>query len=92
MRLQLSCLGVWHDSGRATALLHHVPSFTVVIPYIHAYCSCWCPSQRARGNRKPPLISAVMKTSPIANGFTPFQDRQAVGITDYRGQPQAADR
>lgn len=65
------------------ALLYHVPSFAVVVPHIHASCGCWCPSQRAREFRKPPLMRAVARTSLIANASPPFQRPRTVGILRF---------
>lgn len=72
------------------ALLYHVPSFAVVVPHIHASCGCWCPSQRAREFRKPPLMRAVTRTSLIANASPPFQRPRTVGILRFAVSPASA--
>lgn len=72
------------------ALLYHVPSFAVVVPYIHASCGCWCPSQRAREFRKPPRMRAVTRTSLIANASPPFQRPRTVGILRFAVSPASA--
>ena len=72
------------------ALLYHVPSFAVVVPHIHASCGCWCPCQREREFRKPPLMRAVTRTSLIANVSPPFQRPRTVGILRFAVSPASA--